>query len=311
MKDVKVIFMGTPDFSVPVLEMLIENTSVALVVTQPDKPVGRHHELKPTPVKEVALKNNIPVFQPQKIKKEYEKIINTPCDIIITCAYGQIIPEEILSYPRLGCINVHASLLPKYRGGAPIHWCLINGEEKTGVTIMYMSEKMDAGDIIAQKEYRILPEDNVGTLHERLSHLGAELLLDTLPSIINHTNQRIPQDITKVTFGLNIKREEERLDFTKTGQELLNQIRGLNPFPTANFLVNGEEWKVYEAYFEPKITSIPSKIIEIKKDAIGISCKDGTLFLTKIKPYGKRVMHAKEYLNGVKKENLLQAKINE
>ena len=147
--------MGTPDFSVPVLEMLIENTSVVLVVTQPDKPVGRHHELKPTPVKEVALKHNIPVFQPQKIKKEYEKIINTPCDIIITCAYGQIIPEEILSYPRLGCINVHASLLPKYRGGAPIHWCLLNGEEKTGVTIMYMDKGMDSGDMITKKEYKI------------------------------------------------------------------------------------------------------------------------------------------------------------
>ena len=311
MDQIKVIFMGTPEFSVPVLEMLLAHTDVQLVVTQPDKKVGRKQLITPSPVKEIAIKNQIPVFQPTKIKEDYQTILQTPCDLLITCAYGQIIPKEILEYPKLGCINVHASLLPKYRGGAPIHWCLINGEEKTGVTIMYMSEKMDAGDIIAQKEYLILPEDNVGTLHERLSHLGAELLLDTLPSIINHTNQRIPQDITKVTFGLNIKREEERLDFTKTGQELLNQIRGLNPFPTANFLVNGEEWKVYEAYFEPKITSIPSKIIEIKKDAIGISCKDGTLFLTKIKPYGKRVMHAKEYLNGVKKENLLQAKINE
>ena len=311
MKAVKVIFMGTPDFSVPVLEMLIENTSVALVVTQPDKPVGRHHELKPTPVKEVALKHNIPVFQPQKIKKEYEKIINTPCDIIITCAYGQIIPEEILSYPRLGCINVHASLLPKYRGGAPIHWCLLNGEEKTGVTIMYMDKGMDTGDMIAKKEYEIKADDNVGTLHEELSEIGASLLKETLPSIIAGTNERMKQDEEQASYAYNIKREEERIDFSKTGQEILNQIRGLNPWPTANFLVNNEEYKVLEATFQKRENTTPGRVREITKNAIGIDVADGTIYLTKIKPFGKKIMDVKDYLNGVKKEIILNWEINQ
>ena len=309
MKETKVIFMGTPEFSVPVLESLIKNTQVVLVVTQPDKPVGRKQILTQSPVKEIALKNNIPVFQPEKIRKDYDTILNTPCDLLVTCAYGQIIPKEVLDYPRLGCINVHASLLPKYRGGAPIHWCLINGEEKTGVTIMYMEEKMDAGDIISQKEYKILPTDNVGTLHEKLSTLGAELLIETLPSIINKTNKRFKQNEDEVTFGYNIRREEEHLDFSDTGKNIINKIRGLNPFPLANILVNEEEYKVLEAYFEEKDASSPKKVREIRKDAIGIDCQNGTIYLTKIKPFGKKAMNVKDYLNGVKKEEILKWQI--
>ena len=189
MKDLKVIFMGTPDFAVPVLEELIKNTKVVLVVTQPDKEVGRKRNLEASPVKELALKNNILVFQPEKIRNDYETILKTPADIIITCAYGQIIPPVILNYPSLGCINVHASLLPKYRGGAPIHHALINGDDKTGITIMYMDEGMDSGDIITQEEYLIKNTDNVLTLHETLAKMGAKLLINTLPSIINKTNK--------------------------------------------------------------------------------------------------------------------------
>lgn len=201
MKDLKVIFMGTPDFSVPVLKMLIKNTNVVLVVTKEDKEVGRHHVLTKSPIKVVALENNIKVITPKSVKKDYDEIINTPCDIIITCAYGNFIPKEVLDYPRLGCINVHASLLPKYRGGAPIHWALINGENKTGITIMYMDEKMDNGDIIEQEEINIQDDDNVGILHDKLSLLGASLLEKVLPSIINGTNKRIKQDLDKVSFG--------------------------------------------------------------------------------------------------------------
>ena len=309
MKDAKIIFMGTPDFSVPVLKSLIENVQVVLVVTQPDKPVGRKQLLTESPVKKVALENNIPVFQPSKIRKDYETILKTPCDLLVTCAYGQIIPKEVLEHPRLGCINVHASLLPKYRGGAPIHWCLINGEEKTGVTIMYMAEKMDAGDIISQKEYKILPTDNVGTLHEKLSTLGADLLIETLPSILNQTNKRYQQNEEEVTFGYNVKREEEHLDFLDTGKNILNKIRGLNPWPLANFLVNEEEYKVLEAYCEENTSPTPKKVREIRKDAIGIDCQDGTIYLTKIKPFGKKVMNVKDYLNGVKKEEILKWQI--
>ena len=311
MKNTKVIFMGTPDFSVPVFKMLIEETDVVLAVTQPDKPVGRHHELKPTPIKEVALENNIPVFQPKKIKEEYEKILNTPCDIIITCAYGQIIPEEILNYPKLGCVNVHASLLPKYRGGAPIHWCLLNGEEKTGVTIMYMDKGMDTGDMISKKEYVIKNTDNVGILHEELSKIGAELLKETLPSIIAGTNERIKQNNDEATYAYNITRKEERIDFSRTGHEIQNQIRGLNPWPTANFLVNNEEFKALEATFEKKENTTPGTVREITKDAIGIDCIDGVIYLTKIKPFGKKIMNVKDYLNGVKKETILNWVINE
>ena len=309
MKDLKVIFMGTPDFAVPVLQKLIENTNVVLVVTQPDKKIGRKQVLTPTPIKEEAEKHNIPVFQPIKIKEEYETILNTDADIIITCAYGQIIPKIILDYPKYSCINVHASLLPKYRGGAPIHHCLINGDDKTGITIMYMAEKMDNGDIISQIEYKIQDEDNVGTLHDKLSVLGANLLIDTLPSILNGANNRIKQDESKVTYAYNIKREDEKIDFTKTGIEILNKIRGLNPWPLANFTIDGNEIKIFDASFKKEEVKDPGQIVVIDKNALGISCKDGMIYLERIKPFGKKEMPIKDYLNGVNKEDLKNKKV--
>ena len=310
MKDLRVIFMGTPDFSVPVLKKLISNCNVVLVVTQPDKKVGRKQEIKFSPVKEVAIENNIEVYQPERIKEEYQKVINTPCDIIITCAYGQIIPKEILDFPRLGCVNVHASLLPKKRGGAPIHWAIIRGEKRTGITIMYMAPGMDDGDIIKQSGIDILDSDNVGTLHDKLSDLGAKLLIETLPSIINGTNERISQDESEVTFSYAIKREQERLDFNLNGKDIVNRIRGLNPWPLANILINGEEMKVYEASFESKNIKEIGKVIDVKKDSIGITCADGVIYLRKIKPFGKRTMEVKDYLNGVKLEDIFNWNIN-
>lgn len=309
MKNSKIIFMGTPDFAVPVLEMLIQNYQVLLVVTQPDKKVGRKQELKPTPVKEVACKYNIPVFQPKKIRENYQEILDMQPDLIITCAYGQIIPKIILDCPTIGCFNVHASLLPKYRGGAPIHKALIDGEKETGITIMYMDEGMDTGDMIAKNVYQIKEEDNTGTLHAILSKMGAELLKETLPSIIKKTNPREKQNSKEATYAYNIQREEEHIDFQKTGKEIINQIRGLNPWPTANFILKKEEVKVLEAYFEPQKISTPSIIQELKKDAIGITCQDGIVFLTKIKPFGKKVMNAKDYLNGVNKKDLISQKV--
>ncbi len=311
MKNLKVIFMGTPDFAVPILQKLVENTNVVLVITQPDKCVGRKQILTPTPVKVESEKNHIPVFQPSKIKEEYASVLNTEADIIITCAYGQIIPKCILDYPRLGCINVHASLLPKYRGGAPIHHCLINGDKETGVTIMYMDEKMDSGDIISQIVYKIEKEDNVGTLHDKLSVLGADLLIDTLPSIMNGTNERIKQDEEKVTFSYIIKREDECLDFSKAGVEIINKIRGLYPWPLANFKLNTNEIKVLEASFLPKNNNKETGLlIEIDKNHLGITCKDGIIYLEKIKPFGKKEMAIKDYLNGIKKEELLNKKVD-
>ena len=307
MEKMKVVFMGTPDFCVPILEGLIKNYYVVGVVSQPDKKVGRHQILTHTPVKEVALKNHIKVFQPINIKKDYEEILSLEPDIIITCAYGQIIPKQVLEYPRLGCINVHASLLPELRGGAPIHKAIINGYQKTGITIMYMDEAMDSGDMISKEETEIKDSDNLESLHDRLSLLGKDLLLKTLPSIINGTNARIKQDVNKVSYAYNIRREEEHIDFCKTSREIFNQIRGLSPIPGANVLLDGEEFKVYASrigantYQDKKL----GEVVKLYKDGIGICTGDGEIIITDIKPFGKRRMLVSSYLNGIKKEKLI------
>lgn len=304
MKDLKVIFMGTPNFAVPILDMLIKETNVVLVVTQPDKEVGRKRTVLMPPVKEEAEKYGIEVFQPKKIKIEMDKILSTECDIIITCAYGQILPKEILNYPRLKCVNVHASLLPKYRGGAPIHWCLINGEEKSGVTIMYMDEHMDTGNMISKEECVINDTDNVGTLHEKLSLIGRDLLYKTLPSIIDGTNESIKQDNDEASVAPNITREMEHLDFSLSGKEIVNKVRGLNPSPMANMLVNGEEYKVLEARFIKSDNTTTWKVMNVTKESFAIGCLDGYVEILKLKPFGKKVMDTKSFLNGVNKENV-------
>jgi methionyl-tRNA formyltransferase len=312
-KKLRIVFMGTPEFSVPVLEALIENYQVVGVVTQPDKEVGRHHEIKPTPVKEVALKNNILVLQPQRIKKEYQEILGLNADLIVTCAYGQMIPKEILDAPKYGCINVHASLLPKLRGGAPIHRAIINNETRTGITIMYMVEKMDAGDILAQEETPIFKEDNVGILHDRLSKMGAKLLIETIPDLINGKIKPIPQKEEEVTYAWNIKREEEKIDFNQRTIDIYNQIRGLNPWPGGYALLEGKVVKIYEARISDSFftTKKNGEIGKIYEDGIGVSTKDGEIIITKLQPSGKRKMLAKEYLNGVHEEDLLGKVFNE
>ena len=294
-----VIFMGTPEFAVPVLKKLIELTNVVLVVTQPDKEVGRKKELKASPIKEVAIENNIEVFQPIKIRNEMDKVLSLDVDLIVTCAYGQILPLTILNHPKIASINVHASLLPYLRGGAPIHHAIIDGYDKTGITIMYMAEGMDDGDIISQEETIITPDDNVGTLHDRLSLMGASLLEKTLPSIINGTNSRIKQDDDKVTFAKTIKREDEKIDFNRSGKDIINKIRGLNPFPLSYIILNNEECKVLEAEFIEKNNTVPYEVT-IDKSSIGVSCLDGIIYLKKIKPFGKKCMDVKDYLNGQK-----------
>lgn len=301
----KIVFMGTPDFAVPILEGLIKNYQVVLVVSQPDKKVGRKQILTPTPVKSKALEYGISVFQPVNIKEDYQKIIDVNPDIIITCAYGQIIPKVLLDYPEYGCINVHASLLPKLRGGAPIHKAIIDGYDKTGITIMYMDVRMDSGDIISQEETKILDSDNLEILHDRLSLMGVELLLKTLPSIFNKTNKRVKQNIDEVTFAYNIKREEEHIDFNKTSKEVFDLIRGLNPAPAANFILDGEEFKVYNSRIGTSKNEISGKIINIYKDGIGVSTLDGEIILTEVKPAGKKRMLVRDYLNGIDKNSLL------
>lgn len=309
MKDKRVIFMGTPEFAVPVLDALIENTNVVLVVSQKDAPVGRKKILTPSPVKEEALKKGIEVFTPDKIKLDHQKILDLNPDLIITCAYGQILPVDILNAPKIASINVHASLLPKLRGGAPIQRSIMDGLDKTGVTIMYMDKGMDTGNIIKERELDILDSDTYGTLSNKLSILGKDLLIETLPSIIDGTNDSIKQDENEVTFGYNITKEDELIDFNTTTREVFNKIRGLNPNPGAYFKIDDEVIKVYESRIGDKKGQV-SRINSIYKDGIGIGTNDGEIIITKIKPAGKKLMDVKSYLNGVKIE-LKGKKVNE
>ncbi len=309
MKDKRVVFMGTPEFSIPVLEMLIKETNVVLVVTQKDAKVGRKQELRMSPIKELAVENNIEVFTPDKIKEDYNRILAVKPDIIITCAYGQIIPKILLETPKYKAINVHASLLPKLRGGSPLHKCLIDGYSETGVTIMYMAEGMDDGDIIKQKSIKILDSDNVGSIHDKLSIIGRDLLLEVLPSIFNQTNDRIKQDESEVTFAYNIKREEEKLDFNKTAREVFNQIRGMYPYPVSYMTLNQEEIKVCESRIGESTKGEIGTITNLYNDGIGIKCSDKEIIITRLKPSGKKEMSAKDYLNGKKNVNLIGVKV--
>ena len=313
MNKLKIVFMGTPEFSLPVLTGLIENYDVIGVVTQPDKEVGRGHEVKFSPIKELALAHNIKVIQPVKIRNEYEEIINLKPDMIVTCAYGQIIPKVLLDLPKYGCINVHASLLPKYRGGAPLHRVVINGESKTGVTIMHMDEGMDTGDIITTREIIIENSDTVGTIHDKLSVLGKELLIDTIPSIINGTSIRIKQNNDEATFAPVIKREDELLDFNKTSREVYNKIRGLNPFPVSYAILDSKVVKIYSSYIKDNIytTKKNGEIVRIYDDGIGVSTSDTEIVITEIKPEGKRKIQVKDYLNGIDKDSLIGKVFNE
>lgn len=309
MKDKKIVFMGTPDFSVPVLQMLIENTNVCLVVTQPDKKIGRKKEVVFSPVKNEAIKNNIPVFQPSRIKEDYEVLKNMDIDLIVTCAYGQIIPKAILDMPKYGCVNVHASILPKYRGSAPIQWALFNGDDKTGVTIMYMDEGMDTGDIISIEEIPITESDNVGTLHDKLSILGRDLLKKLLPDILSGKASRTKQP-DNYTLAPMVKRIDEKLDFKQKGEWIINRIRGLNPWPLANFIIDLQEIKVLKATFKPCNVDECGVIKEISKNSFAISCSDGLIYLEEVKPSGKKVMDIKSFVNGIKKEEYLGKVVN-
>jgi methionyl-tRNA formyltransferase len=295
--------MGTPDFSVNVLRTLIEeNYNVVGVVTQPDRPVGRKRVLTPPPVKVEALKHDIPVFQPEKIRlaEEVEKVLALEPDLIVTAAFGQILPKEILETPKFGCINVHASLLPELRGGAPIHYSIIQGKKETGVTIMYMVEKLDAGDMISKVVVPIDERDHVGTLHDKLSVAGAELLSQTIPNLLNGEINPEKQDESKATFAWNIKREEEKIDWTKTGEEIYNHVRGLHPWPVAYTTLNGDVMKVWwSEKVKTSKNAKPGEIIEVEADGFIVSTgNDVAIKITDLQPAGKKRMDAKQYLNG-------------
>lgn len=299
----KIVFMGTPDFSVPVLQQLIsDGYDVIAVVTQPDRPVGRKRVLTPPPVKVEALKHGIPVFQPEKIRnrEELEPILALQPDLIVTAAFGQILPKELLEAPPFGCINVHASLLPELRGGAPIHYSIMQGKEKTGITIMYMVEKLDAGDILTQVEVPIEENDNVGTLHDKLSAAGSKLLSETVPLLLDGKLTPIPQDDEKATFAYNIKREQEKIDWTKSGEDIYNHVRGLNPWPVAYTSLNGQVVKIWST---EKVAAtkkaVPGTIIELLQDGIVVATGNETAIkIIELQPSGKKKMLAEPFLRG-------------
>lgn len=300
----KIIFMGTPDFSVPILNGLVaEGYDVLRVVTQPDRPVGRKKVLTPPPVKKAALEHGIKVLQPEKISgsPEMEEIISLKPDLIVTAAFGQFLPETLLKVPTLGAINVHASLLPKYRGGAPVHYSIINGDSETGVTIMRMVKKMDAGDMLSQKAIPISKTDDVGSMFDKLSLLGKEMLLEMLPEFIAGNVKEIPQDETLVTYSPNITREEEQVDWNKTSPLIDCQVRGMRPWPVAFTTYQETRVKLWDTTpLEETTVKTPGTIIKINKKNFWVACGEGTVLqINDLQPAGKGRLKAVDYLNGV------------
>lgn len=300
----KVIFMGTPEFSVPILDALAQSDlcEVSAVVTQPDRKVGRKKQLTAPPVKRKAMEYDIPVFQPEKLSgsDELKALLELKADLVITAAYGQYVPTVLLHSPPFKAINVHASLLPKYRGAAPIHYALINGEAETGVTIMYMEKEMDAGDIISQKELTIEDSDTVGSLFSKLSLVGRDLLMDTLPQVFNEEIKPQKQEDADVTYAPMIKPSEERIEWSHPAEMINNKIRGMNPFPGAYTLLNDERFKIWKAEpVESTDDEKPGTIIGLNKNECVIQCENNTaLSLIEVQPFGKPKMQIKDFLAG-------------
>ncbi|MGT2912060.1 methionyl-tRNA formyltransferase [Streptococcus cameli] len=300
----KIIFMGTPQFSATVLKGLLEEKSyqIMAVVTQPDRAVGRKRQIQMTPVKELALEYQLPVYQPEKLSgsQELEELLALGADGIVTAAFGQFLPSRLLDSMDFA-VNVHASLLPKYRGGAPIHYALINGDEEVGVTIMEMVKEMDAGDMISKASIPILDTDNVGTLFEKLAVVGRDLLIQTLPAYLSKKILPEKQDPHQVTFSPNILPEEERLDWTKSAREIFNHVRGMNPWPVAHALWNGQRFKIYEASLSDE-TGSPGQIIRKTKKELVVGTGQGAVVLQLVQPFGKPKMAIADFLNGAGRE---------
>jgi methionyl-tRNA formyltransferase len=298
--------MGTPEFAVPILQSLIDNPEydVQAVLTQPDHHIGRKRTLHQSPVKELAEQYNIEVLQPAKLSKspEMEKIINLQPDLMITAAYGQFLPTKLLAAAKIAAINVHGSLLPKYRGGAPIQYSIINGDKETGVSIMYMVKKMDAGDIISQRSIPIEDTDDSGTMFKKLSLLGRDLLLETLPKLISGDVNPVAQDPDKVVFSPNITSEQEQIDFRLPAHLIDAKVRGLRPAPLGNMVIDGLRTKIYDVTpLEEKTDLEPGKVVRVTKHQLVIAAGDGTTYqINKLKPAGKKAMDITSYLNGHK-----------
>lgn len=298
-----IIFMGTPNLAATVLKGIIDdgNYNVIAAVTQPDKPIGRKKVLQPTPVKEVALNNDIPVYQPEKLSgsEEIKELIELHADVLVTAAYGQFLPMSLIDSVG-AAVNVHGSLLPKYRGGAPIQWSIMNGDKKTGITIMYMVKAMDAGDMIAKAEVEITDKDTGDTMFEKLSIVGRDLLLKTLPDIINGTNEAIPQNSDEATISPNITKEQEQIDISDTAFNITNKVRALNSNPGAYIMILGLHTKIWETeVVETAVQQVPGTVIERTKKKLVVATGKDAIAIKQLQPSGKKAMDIASYLNGL------------
>ena len=296
----RILFMGTPEIACGILQSLVENHyNVVGVVSQPDKKVGRKQILTPTPVKQLAQSYGINVLQPESVRDIYEDIKAMDIDCIVTCAYGQFLPTSIIELAKIKAINVHASLLPKYRGGAPIHKCIINGEKETGISIMEMVKKMDAGAVCHVKKVEITEEDTMGSLYQKLMKCGQEALLEVIDDVLNGTATFIPQDEAQATIAPNVSKEEEKIDFTKDGMSIYNHMRGLIPVPAGYAYLEGKKMKFHEVSILHKESKEESgTILGLEDECLKVSLKDKTLLVKVLQPEGKPKMAAKDYYNG-------------
>ena len=298
----RIVFMGTPDFSVPALKALVEaGHQVTAVVTQPDKQRGRGKKMQFPPVKEKAVEYDIPVYQPQRARDEefIEELKNLNPDVIVVVAYGQILPESILNIPKYGCINVHGSLLPKYRGAAPIQWAVLDGEEKTGITTMYMEKGLDTGDMIDKAEVVLDKKETAGSLHDKLMVLGADLLLETLKKLEDGTAVREKQNDEESCYAKMLSKDMGQIDFTKSAREIECLIRGLNPWPSAYTDWNGKVMKIWEAkVLDENTDATPGTIVKVEKDGFSVQTGDGLLKVLVLQIPGKKRMEADAFLRG-------------
>ncbi|WP_310605383.1 methionyl-tRNA formyltransferase [Anaerosporobacter sp.] len=298
----KVLFMGTPDFAVATLESIIKaGHEVVGVVTQPDKPKGRGKAVQYTPVKEKALEYNIPVYQPIKVREDsvIEELTKLQPDIGVVAAFGQILPQKLLDMPTNGCVCVHGSLLPKYRGAGPIQWAVIDGEPVSGITIMQMDAGIDTGDMISKVEVPITSTETGGSLHDKLAVAGADLLIETLKMFEEGNVVREKQDDSKSNYAVRLTKELGQMDFAKTAKELERLIRGLNPWPSAYTSLNGKTLKVWEAeVIEKQYDGEQGEIVDVTKDAIYVKTADGILALKEIQLEGKKRMDVSSFLRG-------------
>jgi len=299
----RILFMGTPDFAVPSLKALVEaGHEMCGVFTQPDKPKNRGMKLQPTPVKEYSITHNIPVFQPVKLRDgaALRLIEELAPELIVVAAYGRILPDDILAYPERGCINVHSSLLPKYRGAAPIHWAVLSGDCVTGVTIMHMATELDAGDIIAASSTAIDPNETVETLHDRLAVLGAKLLTQTVSDITEGSATRTPQDHAKATLAPMLSRELSPIDWNRPAGAIHNQVRGLIPWPAAVTIFGGSRCKIFATHVSDETTAkAPGTVLEAGKGGIKMACGGGTvLIIDELQADGGKRLKSADYVRG-------------